>query len=60
MESVVKAILFDLGRDCTRRENLFKDPLVVGLQKVLEDLIVKYLKAIKMTRENGRTIKGKR
>jgi hypothetical protein len=60
VEPFVKAILFDLGRDRARRENLFKDPLIAGLRKVLEDLIAKHTNAVKMTGENGRTIKRKR
>ncbi|KAG1803895.1 uncharacterized protein HD556DRAFT_1437631 [Suillus plorans] len=60
MEPFIKAILLDLGRDCNRREDLFHDPMVAGLQKTLEDVIAKHTKAINMAGENGRTIKRKR
>ncbi|KAG1719065.1 hypothetical protein EDB19DRAFT_2030564 [Suillus lakei] len=60
VEPFVKAILFDLRRDRARRENLFNDPLVAGLRKVLEDLIAKHTKAVNMIGENGRTMKRKR
>ncbi|KAG1837903.1 hypothetical protein DFJ58DRAFT_734090 [Suillus subalutaceus] len=60
MELFIKAILLDLGRECTRREDLFNDLLVAGLRKILEDVIAKHAKAINMIGEGGRMIKRKR
>ncbi|KAG2031386.1 hypothetical protein BDR03DRAFT_986444 [Suillus americanus] len=60
MEPFIKAILLDLGRERTRREDLFNDPLVAGLRKILEDVIAKHAGAINMIGEGGRTIKRKR
>ncbi|KAG1863221.1 hypothetical protein DFJ58DRAFT_774470 [Suillus subalutaceus] len=60
VDPFIKAILLDLGRDRTRREDLFNDPLIAGLRKMLEDVIAKRTKAINMTGKGGRTIKRTR
>ncbi|KAG1727323.1 hypothetical protein EDB19DRAFT_1914266 [Suillus lakei] len=60
VQPFIKAILLDLSRDRTRREDLFNDPLIAGLRKILEGVIAKHTKAIHMIGENGGTIKRKR
>jgi hypothetical protein len=60
MEPFIKAILLDLGRDRARREDLFNDPLVAGLRKILEGVIAKHTNAINIIGEGRRTIKRKR
>jgi hypothetical protein len=60
MEPFIKAILLDLGRDRARREDLFNDLLVAGLQKILEGVIAKHTNAINIIGEGRRTIKRKR
>ncbi|KAG2354423.1 hypothetical protein BDR07DRAFT_1494637 [Suillus spraguei] len=60
VEPFIKAILLDLDKNRTTREDLFNDPLVSGLRKILEDVIAKHTKATKMIGESGRTIKRKR
>jgi hypothetical protein len=60
VEPLIKAILLDLGRERARREDLFNDPLVAGLRKILEGVIAKHTNAINIIGEGRRTIKQKR
>ncbi|KAG1758536.1 hypothetical protein EDD22DRAFT_956775 [Suillus occidentalis] len=59
-EPLIKAVLLDLAKIRTRREGLFKDPMVAGLRTILEGVIAKHTRAVNTSEESGQIVKRKR